>query len=283
LKSNIFKLPTRRAALAVLVAAVALPAAALAGQKVVSGDQSLQVSAKLTPAKPGAKRVTLSMNVNYQSTVPNQHILYTTKTVELTLPAGIRLLTGNVPFCSEHKYGTTSNPNHRTACPAGSLVGTGTVTADARPALAQPVPATLAIYNSRYDCGCFDHPAGSKKGSPDLLFSIHTKLGVNDLLVFNVRPDGKLIASPAPQVGGSKPIFALESLIFTIGATTKKPFVAAPATCTGGKWRFGVTITNTDGPSVSAHDVQACTAAKPKTGAKPPVSHHHATSPSFTG
>jgi hypothetical protein len=283
LKSNISKLRTRRVGLAVLVAAVALPGAALAGQRVVSGDQSLQISGKLTPAKARAKRVTLSMNVNYQSTVPNQHIPYNPKLVELTLPAGTRLLTGNAPFCNEHKFGTTSGSDQGTACPTGSLVGTGTVSADARPTLAQPVPATLEIYNARYGCGCYDHPAGSKKGSPDLLFYIRTKLGVNDLLVFSVRPDGKLIALvPPPKVAGSKPLFSLQSLIFTIGATTKKPFITAPATCTGGKWRFGLTITNYDGPSISAHDTQACTAAKSKTGAKRPV-HHHATSPSFTG
>jgi hypothetical protein len=237
---------------------VAVPAVAVAGQRAFSGAQSLQIDASLSPAKADAKRATLKLHVDYESTKPGQHIPYTPKSITLVVPKGMHFFPKNAATCSEHAFGTTSNPDRSSACPPGSLVGSGTVTADARPSLNQPVTGTLSIYNSRYDCNCYTHRPGAKKGSQDLLFYIKTTLGVNALLVFNVLPNQSIEDyEPAPKKGASKPIYSLKTLDFTIGENTAKPFVGNPSTCDG-SWPFALQITNFDGPSITATDTAPC-------------------------
>jgi hypothetical protein len=257
MRARIRRRPTPRVALALALLAVAVPAVAVAGTRTVSGAQSLKITAALSPKKAGAKRTTLKLHVDYESTKPNQHIQYTPKSIKLTVPKGLHFLAKNAPRCSEHAFGTTSNKDRSTACPKGSLVGSGKVTADARPAAPDPITGTLSIYNSRYDCTCYTHRPGAKMGSQDLLFYIKTTVGVNALLVFNVLPNGSIEDYEPKPEKGKKPIYSLKTLDFSIGKDTKKPFVRAPSTCDG-KWPFALTITNFDGPSITARHKAAC-------------------------
>src|SRR2546423_5920875 len=245
-----------RGALALALLAVAVPAVAFAGERAFSGAQSLKIEAGLSPAKAGAKRATLKLHVDYESTTPGQHTPYNPKSIKLVVPEGMRFLAKNAPTCSEHAFGTTSNPDRGTACPPGSLVGSGTVTVDARPFLNEPVVGTLSIYNSRYDCDCYKHRPGAKKGSQDLLFYIKTNVA-NALLVFNVLPNQSIEDYERAPKNGQESPYSLKTLDFSIGRDTAKPFVRHPATCDGG-WPFALTIANYDGPSITARDTAPC-------------------------
>lgn len=252
-------------AVAALAVLIGVPAAAIAGRKATAGTQTLQLKAQMSPNKAAAKPAALKLNIDYESTKPNQHNDYYEKYIRIVVPPGFKWNPKGIPTCSERAL-DNAHGNAPAACPASSQVGGGSVTADARPTLATPIPATVAIYNSRYDCTCYVHPHGAKKGSQDLIFYVHASVGATIDLVFNVLPNGSFEAdfNPPPPPSQRHPsVYALKTIDITIKGPNHNPFIQAPATCKA-SWPFAITIANFDGPDITAHDKAACSSGKQK-------------------
>src|SRR3954451_3278498 len=167
-------------ALAVLLV---VPAIALAGKKATAGDQTLQITSSLAPAKTKAKGATVKINVDYESTNDNAQVKENTKSVVVTMPAGTKFNPAARTQCkySELANNDTGGPS---ACPAGSQIGQGTATADARPGLGDPVNAEVTLFNGLDD----ENPDGTVRDPavPAILLYAKTSItGVNVSLPFD--------------------------------------------------------------------------------------------------
>lgn len=273
LAARIRRAPLRSLAVAAAVTAC-LPAAAIAGKRVVSGPASLQLEAAVSPDKPGARGATLHFHIDYESTKPGQRIMADQSEIKLSGPRGQRFNTSAAGVCDTIAFeNAKQNP---AVCPQSSIVGTGTLTADARPTLANPVSGSVTIYNAR----------GKHN---DLLFYGHTSFG-NLAYVFIINPDQSLDAQFSRPTG--KSLFTLKTIDFSIrNSSTRKPFVQTAPTC-GGSWRYSLLIRNYEAPSsITATDDVRC--ARPASHKRParhhaaPRRHHaaprHSASPNFTG
>jgi hypothetical protein len=232
---------------------LAVPTLALAGKKATAGDQTLQISSSLAPAKTKAKGATIKLNVDYESTNADAQVKENTKSVVFTLPAGTKL---NPTARAQCKYSELANkdtggPN---ACPAGSKVGQGTATADARPTLPDPVNAEVTMFNGLDDT----NPDGSPRDPavPAVLLYAKTSIGVNVALPFDIHAN-RLELDYAPPAEGSTQLFHLQKVNITIAKGVGKPYARTPSTCKR-TWLTSMTIANFDGPSVTATSTQKC-------------------------
>lgn len=174
-----------RAVLVALAIGVAVPTAAVAGKAVVSGQQKLQLTVALSPAKAGARGVTLHFHETDLGTKSGQQPPYNTKDIIFRMPTGLTLRTSALPSCPESK---AIAPNGSVAvCPAGSKVGAGTVTVNARPSIPQLITGTIRLYNGKDD-GRF---GGFAKDSPELILDVKTSIGVNVTDFFHVVKTAK--------------------------------------------------------------------------------------------
>lgn len=236
----------------VLVAVVA-PSAALAGKKVVSGKQSSQLNVSVTPAKAGAAIATLHLHNEYHSTVAGGgQPPYNTKSVIFKLPKGMTYKPKASATCKESA--TAKSPNGAAVCPAGSKIGKGTVTVNARPTVAKLITGKVTIYIGVDDSGAGGYP----KGSPVVMLYVTTSIHVDATDYFHVVKKGGSVELIANGTKPSKPGVAPGS--FTIQTIDLSTFNAGknPPTCHG-SWRFSLTTTNFFGqPSVTAPDSVKC-------------------------
>ncbi len=246
-------------ALVMVACAAVVPAVALAGKTVVSGQQSLQLRAGLKSNKAGAQGVTLRFHSDYLSTQPGgQQPPYNTKSVIFTMPKGLQINNSAAPRCRESSVinAATTMP----ACPANTRVGQGTVILNARPTVPTLINATVTVYNGVDDGGYGGYP----KNSPMLVLYVKSSIGINANNFFHVVKGGpgvlKLIGtSTQPAQAGVLPgSFTLQTLDLSVSGSAKKPFVSNPPTCSG-SWPFSLTVTNYFGqPSVTAQDRVKC-------------------------
>ena len=238
--------------LAIVIALLlAVPTLALAGKKASAGDQTLQITSSLAPPKAKAKGSTLKIGVDYESTNDNAQIKENTKSVVFNLPKGTKLNTGARPQC---KF-SDLNANGPDACPAGSKVGQGTATADARPGLADPVTAQVTVFNGLDDT----NPDGSPRDPAVpavLLYAATSITGVNVALPFDIKGSA-LELDYAPPAEGSTQLFHLQKVNLVVPKGGGKPYVTNPPTCRK-TWLSSMTITNFDGPSITATSTQKC-------------------------
>jgi hypothetical protein len=243
--------------------AVALPTVAFAGSKATSGDQTLQLSESVTPNKASTKTkargVVVKIHVDYESLNTDAQIKENTKQVLLTAPTGMKFHPDRAKVCKlsdmlkTDANGTQAGP---AACPAGSQVGSGTATADARPAVPQPVPATVTLYNGLDDV----NPDGTPRspGVPALILYAKTNIGATATLPFDIL-GSKLELDYAPPAPGQTQLFHLQKVDLTLpNRGGKHAYVTNPRKCgPSRKWNFSMTISNFDGPSVTAgHQVR---------------------------
>jgi hypothetical protein len=231
---------------------LALAGVAWAGKTAHAGNQSLQLKVKVTPPGGRARGATLKIHVDYESTTPGQRVVGANKDIALELADGMRIHPGAAGVCSataiQNAKGSPSG------CPRSSVVGSGTLTADARPTLSTPVPGTITIYNAR----------GKHR---DLYFYVHTKF-TSFGYFFNIIDQDRdhdgdreeyLDAGFNPPTGPS--LFTLKTLDFSIhNSSTHKPFIYNPAECLGSnKWLFRLTLTSYGSePPITAADGAHC-------------------------
>lgn len=237
----------------ILGTVLAVPASALAGKTVTAGDQTLQITAKVTPAKAGTKKkprgARLQLHVDYESLNEGAQIKESTKSILLTMPKGMALHPSTAETCTLSALLRDGD----TACPAGSLVGQGKGTADPRPTLPEPIDATIALYNGIDDVA----PDGSPrdKGIPAVIMYAKTSIGVNATLPFDIKGN-KLLLEYAPPAEGSSQLFHIQKVDISI-PNGKKPYVTVPTTCKK-PWSFSMAVANFDGPTVTASHSVKC-------------------------
>ena len=250
-----------RFAVAALAAGLALPAVALAGKTVVSGQQSLQLKVTMRPARAGARGVMFRLQLQNKSTQPGDpQPPYNTRSIIFTEAKGVQLDSRAAPSCRESKV--IAAKGNASVCPAGSRIGHGSVVVNARPTVPTLINGTVAIYNGVNDGGY----AGYPKGSRELILYVKTTLGVNAVTYFHivkVRGVTKLIAKMTkPAQPGIVPgDVTLEKLDLVIPGSAQRPIVSAPKACSG-SWGFALTINNWFGqPSITARDRVKCAGA----------------------
>ncbi len=239
-----------------LVAAVVTPAVALAGKKVVSGDQSLQLKVSLTPARAGAKGAVLTLEQRYLNPKhPGQQPPYNTKTISFSTPKGLVIHPHALPQCKE----SAAIKSGGGVCPASSKVGAGRFVVNARPSVSKLITGTITEFNGIDDGGY----AGFPKGSPEVILYIKS-LNVTNFFHLAKNKDGseKLVGvSTKPSKPGLAPgnitIQYLKLSLFR--SSRSKPYLTNPPTCHG-SWPFSLTTTNYFGqPSVTARAAAKCT------------------------
>ena len=245
----------RKLILGTAAAALAVPAITLAGPEATSGDQSLSIFATANPLV-GKGPLGLDLTTQYRSLNDGAQVKESTKSIKLTMPKGwkYRPAKGH-PACKVSEALQTGE----SACPDGSRIGTGTGTADARPTLPDPVPATIVIFNALDDT----MPDGSPRSPavPAVLLSVKTDVGFNTALPFDVAPNGNTLTLDyaPPQPGDPPQLFHIQDVKLKIPRSFdgRRSPIFANAKCTA-KRRMIMTIENYDGPSVSAHHDLPC-------------------------
>lgn len=238
--------------------AAALPGLAYAGSKATSGDQTLQISASISPNKASAtsagRGVVLKLHVDYESLNAGAQVKENTKQVLLTGP-GLKYHTNRATVCKLSEMlktdsaGTAAGP---AACPQGSQVGTGSATADARPAIPQPVPATVTLYNGLDDVNADNTPRSP--GTPALILYAKTNIGATSTLPFDIVGNKLQLDFAAPTMPGATQLYHIQKVDLTLpNRGGSKAYVTAPRRCgPSRRWNFSMKISNYDGPSVTA-------------------------------
>jgi hypothetical protein len=121
-------------------------------------------------------------------------------------------------------------------CPKSSIVGTGTIVVDARPAVPTLLGGKIALYNVKkgsdhYVLFWFTVKANGKPVSVGQLYKLVTK-GNETTLDYT---------EPPPEQGATA-LYTPRTIEFTIdGSGRHKPYISAPASCSH-SWRFSVLI-----------------------------------------
>ena len=240
-----------------LVLAVGLPTAALAGKKAVSGQQTLQIKAHLTPSRAGARHVTFGFRFDYGSTQPGQQPPYNTKAITLLLPPGLVLNPRAAPACKRSQI--DRNNGDLSKCPAKTIVGNGSVTVNAAPAIIAPITGTVTTYNSVNDVGI-----GQPRGTRNLVLWIKTSIGITVTVPFRVltgprgRTELRAKFTKPKQPGVSPGSFTIEQAILSLTGSGRGSYITNPPTCMG-NWPFSLTIVNYfNQPPITAHDRVSC-------------------------
>ncbi len=243
---------------AVAVAAALVPAAALAGKPVTSGDQKLQVKASLSPAKAGAKPVTLGVSVSYTNPKNSaQQPPYNTRQLIFTGQYATHPFA--VPACKESANVTANGKT--SGCPANTKIGSGSVVVNAAPTIKQPITGTVTIYNGVNDRGYGGHPKGARTIFLYVQTSVH--INVTDVFYIHKAPGGgtKLVADVTkPKKPGVTPgSFTIKHIMLSVsGGTASKPYLSDVSKCSG-SWPFSFTVNNWfNQPSVTAQDKVTC-------------------------
>ena len=242
-----------------LAAAIAIPGAALAGKKAVSGQQTLQIKARLTPSGSGATRVKFGFRYDYRSTHPGQQPPYNAKQITLFMPPGLRLDPAAAPSCKRSQIDRAHGDVSK--CPRRSIVGHGTVVANATPTIAAPITGTATIYNAVNNVGI-----GQPKGTRNLILWVKTSIGVNEANPFRILTGkgGRVELQarlPKPKAPGVTPgSFTIQTITLSVSHFGAKPFITNPPSCPG-SWPFSLRVVNYfHQPSITAHDRVKCSA-----------------------
>lgn len=226
-----------------LIAAICLlPGAAWAGQKVISGQESLQIKVSASPAKVGKVIKTFRLQTADLSTKPGgQQPPYSTKSITFTVPKGFVINRSATPQCLESAIDRAKG-DASAACPASSKIGTGSVVVNARPTVASLITGSLVAYNASNDNGL----DGFSKHSGAIVLYIKTSIGVKTADTFHIVKTSKgfhltsLFSKPT-KPGVSPGSFTIQKLVLTVSSSAKRPYFTAPPTCRG-SWGFALTL-----------------------------------------
>jgi hypothetical protein len=247
--------------------AVAIPVGAHANVG-TSGSYVLDLEVSAKPAKPSTtKPAGVALSYSQKLTTksgerPSQDV----SKITITVPKGFQFNLGAFPQCkfSAVDKANTNGADPATGCPKASQIGTGTATADARPTLADPVPATVRGFAGVDDEDLKGNP---RTPIPAIVITATAKVStatVYSYFAADVVAANRLEVPFPPNTTGQQSLFVLQQLTLNLKNLTGKkgaPLVQAPKTCTG-SWTFTQTTKFADGSSVTAKDAVPC--SKPK-------------------
>ena len=239
------------------VAALTFSGIALAGKRAVSGQQTLLIKAGLSPSSAAARHVTFSFHYEYRSTRPGQQPPYNMKTVTLLMPAGLVVNPTAAPACKQSQINKAMG--NLVFCPRKTIVGHGSVVANARPLVPTLITGTATVYNSVNDVGM-----GQPKGTRNLILSVKTSDGGIQVFPFQMMrgPGGraKLVARlpKPPQPGVTRGTVTIQMLDLSVSGSVMGSFNTNPAVCSR-SWQFALMIVNYfNQPPITAYDQVKC-------------------------
>jgi hypothetical protein len=226
-------------------------AVALAGEAGPSPSGQIQtLEVTQSPNKASTKRKKVGSKINVVLTLrkaDGTKASPTTRTI-VNLPKGIGLHYTDFKTCDKAKL-EAQGPK---GCPSGTKVGSGTLTADARPVVAEPVNGTVTAFNG--------------KGKTLLLYVVPE---LSSPLVIPGKLKGNTLDFVVPLVPTlpGQPNATLTRFQVSVGGTTKKKkrgkrvkinYVDNPTSCPSGgySWKFDFTYEN--GEKLSPTDTAPC-------------------------
>lgn len=147
-------------------------------------------------------------------------------------------------------------------CPGGSRIGKGEAQVMARPLFADPIPATIDVFNGQ-----------TKNGGRQILFLARTTNGLDVQLVFagalkkvSGGPYGFTLDVPLPRIPTIPGVADASVVGFTVHVEARKrksgqkvSFIEAPTTCPKGGLPFLGTFSFADGSSGTSASKISCT------------------------
>jgi hypothetical protein len=233
-----------------LSCSVLAPAGARAGSKVSKGGISLELRTTVTPHKAGATGVSVHVHIEYDfsSSTTREHAL--AKEVRFALAPGMRIDPAAAGQCSDasiiHNDGVSG-------CHKSSIVGSGTIVVDARPAIPTLLDGRITLYNvkqgsAHYVLFWFTVSPSGKPVSVGELFRILAK---GDATTLDYRQ--------APPEAGATALYTPRTIDFTIHHSSgHRPYIDAPDGCAH-SWPFSVRISAYGGaPTLDASAHARC-------------------------
>ena len=244
----------RRSVLIATGLLAAMPAAATAGTG-TNGSQQLALNGGVKPAKTDSR-----VGLSYSQSLTNKdgsRVTENVRTVKIKLPKGFRFDVNAVAQCKES---TLEDPNQGpSACPPGSIVGTGTATADARPLLPGLIPADATAYNGLLDVDVNGQP---QPPVPAILVAAHTtNPDTTNFLPAEIH-GSSLVLDLTPNDPANPAPFTIQDISLSIrrAGSKKKPYLRSPKSCPKGGWVFSQTDSfDTGAAPITAKDKVACT------------------------
>jgi hypothetical protein len=237
-----------------------LPAVAAADTG-TNGNLRLRLDIGVLPAEVSTKTEPRAVAFDFDQTLNTVNGLRPTadaRRITIRLPRGFRMNIGEFPQCtlSEVIDGGYST------CPKGSKVGKGTATADARPALADPIPAKVTAYAGISDLDINDRP---QTPVPALIVKAAASVSgvtVDTLIVAELRRRRLTVDFPSTpgSGGGATSAYIIRDFKLTLGKRRNAagvPLVQTPTKCKG-SWHFTESWTFADGSLVTARDNVPC-------------------------
>jgi hypothetical protein len=145
-------------------------------------------------------------------------------------------------------------------CSRASRIGSGSVEADARPSIEQPLAGKLVAYNGELH-----------RGNPTVILLADVTVGggvVTGELDFEMR--GSTLISLAPPEGTPEGLFTITKVDLSVGKTirvrrggrrVRVSLINTPRTCRQGTWRTRATQTFEGGGTLTAFDTSPCVPA----------------------
>lgn len=240
-----------------LVAAVVLSGVAWAGKRVVSGQQTLLIKAGLSPSTAGARDVTFGFHYSYRSTSGREQPPYNMKTITLVMPPGLVVNPAAAPACVQSQINKAKGDLSK--CPRNTIIGHGSVVANARPTVPTLITGTATVYNVVNNVG-----GAEPKGARNLVLWVTTSDGGIQAFPFQaMRASGgraELVARlPKPaQPGVMHGTVTVQKLDLSVSGSVMGSFNTNPPRCSG-SWRFVLKIVNYfNQPPITADDRVKC-------------------------
>lgn len=243
-----------------LLAAV-LPVTAIAATGTgTAGKNKLTLKVALNPARAGTKAKPRATSLSYgQSLAAKDGSRITSFLHTLTIhgPKGMQF---NIRAVAQCKESTLENKaKGPSACPKGSIVGTGSATADARPTLPKLVKATVTAYNGVLDTTPTGKP--QKPVPAILVVAVVKSLKFTAYFPTQIRGTTLVLDQGAPPADGSSGLFIIHDLSLNLKKLSGKkgPYIRTPTTCPKGGWKFSQTDAFSGGvPAVTAKTSLPC-------------------------
>lgn len=174
------------------------------------------------------------------------------KSIMIKGPTGLRYNTRAFPRCRESDFLRSQGFE----CPASSRIGTGTATADSRPAVPQLEQLPVTVFNATDDLDSQLRPR--KTPLPGMLLDAGSYL----TLTLSLARQGTILYENPPNPEPFDPRAGNPTLVrldVTIDARSRRgvSYVHLPARCPpSGHWRFTAIERHYDGPTLTAtHDL----------------------------